>query len=241
MASKNHYDSLAPFYDTVIGKNNSSKKILLNTAKNYLKSGSKVLELGCGTAENLSVFANKYKLTGIDISEGMLKIARRKIPGGKFVQADIADFDLKEKFDLIFCVYDTVNHLKDFKAWISLFRCVKKHLNEGGIFIFDFNTLYKLNILSQSDIYPEFPGEDTLLLNVRKVTKNLFNWEINYFKQVSGAKYELIKSVIPESGYDTDKVLNEVKKHFSLINISNESFRKVTKKSLRIFCTVKLE
>jgi SAM-dependent methyltransferase len=163
------------------------------------------------------------------------------LPNGKFIQADIANFDLKEKFDLIFCVYDTVNHLKDFKAWISLFRCVKNHLSESGIFIFDFNTLYKLNILSQSDIYPEFPGEDTLLLNVRKVSKNLFNWEINYFKQVSGAKYELIKSVIPESGYDTEKVLNEVKKHFSLINISNESFKKVTKNSLRVFCTVKLK
>jgi SAM-dependent methyltransferase len=239
MASKNHYDSLAPFYDTVIGKNNSSKKFLLNTAKKYLKNNSKVLELGCGTAENLAMFASKYALTGIDISEGMLKVARKKIPKGKFIQGDISNFNIKEKFDFIFCVYDTINHLDNFASWISLFKCVKNHLNEGGIFIFDFNTLYKLNILSQSDIYPEFPGDDTLLLNVKKVTKNLFNWEIKYFKHVSAAKYELIKSVIPESGYETAKILSEVKKNFTLVNTYNEKFKKAAKNSLRIFCAAK--
>ena len=241
MASKNHYDSLAPFYDSVIGKNNSSKKFLLNTAKKYLKDNSKILELGCGTAENLSAFKSNYILAGIDISEGMLKVARKKLPFAKFTQADISDFNLKEKFDLIFCSYDTINHLDNFTSWIRLFKCVKMHLNENGIFIFDFNTLYKLNILSQSDIYPEFPEEDTLLLNVRKVTKNLFNWEINYFKQISGAKYELIKSAIPESGYETDKVLNEVKKNFKILNTYNENFKKVSKNSLRIFCVAKLK
>ncbi len=241
MASKNHYDSLAPFYDTVIGKNNSSKKFLLNTTKKYLKPSSKILELGCGTAENLAVFEKNYKLTGVDISEGMLRIARKKIPSGKFIQGDIADFDLKEKFDLIFCVYDTINHLENFNQWASLFKSVKKHLNPNGIFIFDFNTLYKLDILSQSDIYPEFPGEDTLLLNVRKKNKNLFNWEINYFKHKSGAKYELIKSSIPESGYDTDKVLNEVKKNFTLLNTYNENFKKAAKNSLRIFCAAQIK
>lgn len=236
MASKNHYDSLAPFYDSVIGKNNSSRKFLLTTAKKYLQKNSKVLELGCGTAENLAVFGKNYKLTGIDISEGMLKVARKKIPSGNFVQGDISSFDLKEKFDLIFCVYDTVNHLENFKQWTSLFRCVKKHLNPDGIFIFDFNTLYKLNILSQSDIYPEFPDEDTLLLNVKKKSKNNFIWEINYFKHKSGARYELIKSNIPESGYDTEKVLTEVKKNFTLLNTYNDNFKKAAKNSLRIFC-----
>ncbi|MBS1494155.1 MAG: class I SAM-dependent methyltransferase [Bacteroidetes bacterium] len=239
MASKNHYDSLAPFYDTVIGKNNSSKKFLLNTAKKYLKTGSKILELGCGTAENLAEFSSKYSLTGIDISEGMLKVACKKIKKAKFVQGDISNFSLEEKFDMIFCVYDTINHLDNFYSWISLFKCVRNHLNEGGIFIFDFNTLYKLNILSQSDIYPEFPGEDTLLLNVKKETKNLFHWEIKYFKHVSAAKYELIKSVIPESGYETTKILSEVKKNFTLLNTYNENFKKAAKNSLRIFCVVK--
>jgi ubiquinone/menaquinone biosynthesis C-methylase UbiE len=241
MASQNHYDSLAPFYDTVIGKNDSSKNFLLNTAKKYLKPGSKILELGCGTAENLTVFENDYKLTGIDISEGMLREAEKKIPDAKFVQADIAAFNIKEKFDFIFCMYDTINHLENLKSWSSLFRCAKKHLNKDGIFIFDFNTLYKLNMLSQSDIYPEFPGEDVLMLNVRKRGHNNFIWEIDYFKHKSGAKYELIKSNIPESGYDTAKVLSELKKHFSVIKTYNENFKRITKNSLRVFCVSRLK
>lgn len=241
MASKNHYDSLAPFYDSVIGKNNSSKKFLYNTAQKILGKDSKILELGCGTAENLMPFTKNYNVTGIDISEGMLKVARKKIPKGKFIQGDISNFSLKEKFDFIFCMYDTINHLDNFASWAKLFKCVKKHLSDKGIFIFDFNTLYKLNILSQSDIYPEFPDDDVLLLNVHRKTKNLFNWDIKYFKHVSAAKYELIQSSIPESGYETGKVLNEVKKNFKIINTYNENFKKAAKNSVRIFCLAALK
>lgn len=241
MASKNHYDSLAPLYDSVIGKNNSSKKFLLNAAQKYLNKNSDVLELGCGTAENLLPFSKNYNIAGIDISEGMLKIAKKKIPAGKFYRGDISGFNLDKKFDFIFCMYDTINHLENFKKWSSLFKSVKKHLKPEGIFIFDFNTLYKLNILSQSEIYPEFPENDVLMLNVQKKNKNLFNWDIKYFKHVSAAKYEMITSSIPESGYETDKVLNELKKNFTLLNTYNENFKKVTKNSYRVFCICSLK
>ncbi|MBS1515242.1 MAG: class I SAM-dependent methyltransferase [Bacteroidetes bacterium] len=230
------YDLLAPFYDDVIGSNSSSKKILLSSAKKYLKKNSNILELGCGTAENLTIFKNDYNLFGIDISAEMLKHARKKIPTGKFYKGDIAKFELKEKFDLIFCLYDTINHLESFSQWISLFKSVEAHLNHTGIFIFDFNTLHKLNILSQSDIYPEFPENDVLLLNVNKKSRNMFNWDIKYFKHVSMAKYNLIQSRIPESAFETSKILSGIKKHFKIIKTYNENFKAVSKNSSRVFC-----
>jgi SAM-dependent methyltransferase len=241
MGFKKQYDSLAPFYDSVIGKNNSSQNFLLKTSKKYLSKDSKILELGCGTAENLVQFAQTYKVHGIDISGEMIKLAKKKIPSGNFKVNDITDFSLKEKFDLIFCVYDTINHLPDFDSWVKLFKRVKEHLSPEGIFIFDFNTLYKLNMLAQSDIYPEFPGNDVLLLNVRKQNKNLFNWEIKYFKNQSAAKYELINTVIPESSYETEKILKELNKYFTLVNTYNENFKKTGKNSFRIFCAAKLK
>lgn len=241
MGLKNQYDSLAPFYDSVIGKNNSSQNFLFKTSKKYLSKNSKILELGCGTAENLVQFSKSYKIYGTDISGEMIKLAKKKIPLGNFSIGDITDFHWEEKFDLIFCVYDTINHLPGFASWIKLFKKVKEHLNPGGIFIFDFNTLHKLSILAQSDIYPEFPGDDVLLLNVKKQSKNLFNWEIKYFRNLSAAKYELINTVIPESSYETEKILKELKRHFTLINTYNENFKKISKNSFRVFCAAKLK
>jgi SAM-dependent methyltransferase len=240
MASPAHYDSLAPFYDTVIGANNSAKKFLLSASKKILNKDSKILELGCGTAENLSLFKN-YAVTGIDISEGMLKLARKKIPAGKFLKGNISDFNLNKKFDLIICLYDTINHLENFKSWAQLFKCVKAHLSKNGVFIFDFNTLYKLNILSESDIYPEFSGEDTLLLDVKKESKNLFNWNIKYFRHISAARYELVESNIPESSFEKEKIFKELEKNFIITKTCSENFKKVTKNSLRIFCVAKLK
>lgn len=241
MGFNKQYDSLAPFYDSVIGKNNSSQKFLLDTSKKYLNKNSKVLELGCGTAENLLAFNKNYNISGIDISGEMIKIAKKKIPNGSFFKADITNFNLDEKFDLIFCVYDTINHLPDFKSWIKLFKNVRQHLNTNGIFIFDFNTLYKLNILAQSDIYPEFPGEDVLLLNIKKQNKNLFSWEIKYFRNLAKAKYELINTTIPESAFENDRIFSELKKYFTLVNTYNENFKKISRNSFRIFCLAKLK
>lgn len=241
MAAKNNYDSLAPFYDSVIGNNSSAKKFLTDTAKKFLPKAGDILELGCGTAENLAIFQSKHNISGIDISAGMLREAKKKIPKGKFIQSDISDFHLNKKFDFIFCLYDTINHLNNFKEWQGLFKSVKAHLKENGVFIFDFNTLYKLNVLAESDIYPEFSGDDVLLLNVKKKSTNNFNWNIKYFNNTSPAKYTLMEENIHESGFDTKKVLEEVKKSFKIINTYNENFKKPAKNSLRIFCLAKMK
>jgi len=241
MASRNHYDSLAPFYDKVIGNNSSAKKFLTQTAKKYLPKNADILELGCGTAENLLQFAAKNNVTGIDISAGMLKEAKKKIPSGKFIRSDISDFHLNKKFDFIFCLYDTINHLNSFKEWQGLFKSVKAHLKENGVFIFDFNTLYKLNILAESDIYPEFSGDDVLLLNVKKFSANNFNWNIKFFNNTSTAKYTLFEENIHESGFETKKVLDEIKKNFKIIKTYNENFKPAAKNSLRIFCLAVLK
>lgn len=58
-----------------------------------LSSGSRVLDLGCGsgvpTARQLT--AAGLEVVGVDLSAGMLALARKHVPGGEFHQADIAD------------------------------------------------------------------------------------------------------------------------------------------------------
>ncbi|WP_405592913.1 class I SAM-dependent DNA methyltransferase [Streptomyces sp. NBC_01190] len=58
-----------------------------------LPAGAGVLDLGCGTglptAAQLS--AAGLRVTGVDLSPGMLALARRNVPGARFVEADISD------------------------------------------------------------------------------------------------------------------------------------------------------
>jgi len=58
-----------------------------------LQPGARVLDVGCGTgvptARQLADAG--CDVTGIDISEGMLDLARREVPGATFLRLDVAD------------------------------------------------------------------------------------------------------------------------------------------------------
>ena len=56
-------------------------------------------------------------------------------------RADAADFTLTDRFGLVVSTYDALNHLPDFAALAGCFRSVFRVLEDGGMFIFDLNTL----------------------------------------------------------------------------------------------------
>lgn len=75
---------------------------------------SSILDVGCGSGDNLSglAAAGDYQLTGIDISENALKLARQRIPGARLIQLDVQQKSLSEKFDLVISL-QVVEHLPD--------------------------------------------------------------------------------------------------------------------------------
>lgn len=58
-----------------------------------LPAGARVLDLGCGTglptARDLT--AAGFQVTCVDLSPGMLELARRNVPQARFLRADVAD------------------------------------------------------------------------------------------------------------------------------------------------------
>jgi ubiquinone/menaquinone biosynthesis C-methylase UbiE len=68
-----------------------------------IMNDSTVLELACGPAHISAYIAARKKINviGFDLSEEMLKIARRTVPGGRFIMQSIIDFNLEEKADII--------------------------------------------------------------------------------------------------------------------------------------------
>lgn len=66
-----------------------------------LVPGNKVLDIGCGVAREALLFTtNNFEYTGVDISEGMLKVARKLAPEGTFKQMDFYALDFPdESFD----------------------------------------------------------------------------------------------------------------------------------------------
>lgn len=231
------YDRIASFYDPLLGTDLFGTLIKNYLSKNYKKDSS-VLELGCGTGSNLAILAPIYKVTGIDISGKMLSIAKKKLPGSEFYKQDITNFKVKKNFDVILSLYDTINHIKGLNNWERIFKNVKKHLRINGVFIFDINTLYKLNFLYEQPASVISFDRNYMIMNITKYhsvkEQNKFNWNMKIFDYKKN-KYSLTENTIPEYGYEITEINERLSKYFKSIKILNSEFKKAGKYSDRVF------
>jgi SAM-dependent methyltransferase len=113
----------------------------------YLKKAQEIrdpiLELACGTGRITIPLAERgYDVTGLDISEPMLKLARKKaLDKGlmiEWIKGDIRDFRLEKKFKLIILPFSSIAHLHDLESIKRCFSCVKEQLTNDGRFIIDY-------------------------------------------------------------------------------------------------------
>jgi SAM-dependent methyltransferase len=232
---KADYDNIAKYYDEVIGKVSDTNNYLNNRINRFKKNAKSVLELGCGTGNNLQSLNGDLEITGIDISKEMIKIAKKKLPDSSFYLRDISSFNLNKKYDIIFCLYDTINHLLLFSEWKKLFANVHKHLNDKGIFIFDINTLAKLDYISAISPFMHEFRSGYLIINVKKIFKNIFNWNLKVFENKKLNTFTLHESNIKQSSFTIGKITTTLLKYFDIKRIEDESRRKIKNENERVF------
>lgn len=94
-----------------------------------------ILELGCGTGRVLRPLAEAgFTITGLDLDTEMLTHPNlANLPNTTLIQADMTNFDLREKFGLIILPCNTFSTL-DTAQRQKLLACVKQHLQPGGMF-----------------------------------------------------------------------------------------------------------
>jgi SAM-dependent methyltransferase len=100
-----------------------------------------VLNLACGTGELEKLLEKTgIEFTGVDASSGMLREARKKCPGVRFVRGDAAEIRLDKKYDMVLFLFDSANHMHSLSHLVRVFKNARRHLKKGGYFIFDINT-----------------------------------------------------------------------------------------------------
>jgi SAM-dependent methyltransferase len=73
-----------------------------------------VLDIGCGSGENLSALARLpgLELTGVDISPEVLVIARSRVSSATLLELDVERQSLPQRFDLVIS-FQVIEHLAD--------------------------------------------------------------------------------------------------------------------------------
>lgn len=99
------------------------------------------LDLCCGAGLLLRLAAdNGYAATGVDRSPHQLAHAARKAPAARLVESDILKLKLPERFDVVSCMFDSLNYLLRLGDLDRAFAVARRHLAPGGIFVFDVKT-----------------------------------------------------------------------------------------------------
>jgi SAM-dependent methyltransferase len=105
--------------------------------------GESVLELGCGTGRvTIPMAQTSADVTGLDSAPAMLQIARAKADPEKinvrFVEGDMADFDLDRIFGLVTIPFRSFLHLVLDEEQLGCLACVNRHLAPGGLLALNF-------------------------------------------------------------------------------------------------------
>lgn len=89
------YDRISYAYRDDVGAVNTGYAEWLNThLLPRLSPGARVLDLGCGNGVPATrLLADKFDVTGVDISEVQVERARELVPNATFLRADIADVE----------------------------------------------------------------------------------------------------------------------------------------------------
>lgn len=102
-----------------------------------------LLDLGCGTGNHDIPLARQgHRVTGLDLSSAQLTVARRKARAARvpvrFVRGDMRSFDLGQPFDAAVCMFGAIGYLLPARDFLACLRSVRRHLSEGGLFVFEF-------------------------------------------------------------------------------------------------------
>ena len=213
------YDNFSRVYDLFSTNYDWCYTFIEEAMRDYADNPKSILELACGTGNVIHHFAGKYEVSGLDISASMLELARKKLPDVPLFQMNMTDFSLDRKYDVILCMYDSINHLLQYEDWIKTFECVRNHLNPRGILVFDMNTMERLDRLAQSPGVLQQEGDSYIAVRLIKKDKNIMNWNVKIFQHVKDNLYEMSEDNIEETSFSPQKVEEDLKTLFTEVHL----------------------
>ncbi len=213
------YDQFARYYDQVIGDRSEVARLLMRLIRRHAPKARSILELGCGSGTMLAALSRRYATTGIDNSRAMLRLAGRKAPRSKLIFGDITDFKISQHFDVVLCPFDTMNHITSFALWRKVFENAHRQLSPQGIFVFDVNTEYKMELYRQDPVTVEFHRGAFSMVSVRRLRRYRYEVDLSLFREGPANRFHRESMSLPELVVPSSKILGELGNYFRRVTL----------------------
>ena len=180
------------------------------------------MDLACGTGVLCEMlYQHGIQAHGMDFSAGMIEIARA---GNSEIPYDVADmitYRPEQRFDLVTCTGDALNHIGELQDVEKIFQNVYAYLSDGGYFIFD---ILNENEVSTSEPFEmDFtetvrvwfqmtrPGEKQVNLKVRVYENGALSFEENIRETVHDPA--AICDMLTKCGFTVEKCSDRLLDH----------------------------
>ena len=161
-----------------------------------------MLDIGCGTG----VLCNRMHAYGIDaqgmdLSEGMIAMAREKYPELVFEQGNMITYESDRQFDLVTSTCDAMNHILDPADLQQVMQHVYGYLEPDGYFLFDLLKWEETEECEPVDL-GELDGK-RLQFQIHRTTDGFVSLQIEVFEGTQLVHTEVIR----ERMYAPDQIL----------------------------------
>ncbi len=106
-------------------------KLITEKSKRAAKT---LLHFGCGAGMHDHTFKRHFEITGVDLSEGMLKIARSLNPEIEYHRGDMRGVRLSGRYDAV-AIPDSIAYMATVEDLKSAVRNAERHLDPGGVLL----------------------------------------------------------------------------------------------------------
>lgn len=216
MPNQKPYSEFASLYDWVMDgvKYEMWADYVCRISKRFGVTGTKLLDIACGTGNTSFTMARRgYIVTGLDISPQMLAVAQQKRSSldiasqVRFVCEDMRQFSLDETYDVITCLYDSINYLTDPGDLVKTFKCVRAHMKPTSLFILDVNTEHQLALTKRNHPTLFERGEDVALFWRDEWCPRTKIWRVRLDGFVKdGDKYRRFTEIHEERAYSISEI-----------------------------------
>ncbi len=174
---------------------------------------TEILDMGSGTGRHDFVFAQKnYRVTGIDLSEEMTQIALSAcVKNTEFHTGDVRSIEINKQFDAVISLFHVASYQTTNEDFEKYLQSAKKHLKQGGVFIFDFwygpavlsdkpttrikrleNTEIKITRLTESEI---LPNANTVNVNFEMLIEDKETGQLTKTRELHPMRYWFLPEI----------------------------------------------
>jgi ubiquinone/menaquinone biosynthesis C-methylase UbiE len=137
------YEKSSAFYDAIYSFKDyrAEAQQIEALVRGYLKTtpaegqNPSLLDVACGTGRHAEYLAEHYTVTGLDLELGLLAIARKRLPSMHFYHGDMRDFNLRQQFDVVTCLFSSIGYVRTERALRQTLATFFRHTKPGGVML----------------------------------------------------------------------------------------------------------